>query len=228
MKGKLTAERKGLLDEIGFCWDVGESAWQENYANLKAYWESNGNCMVSKNELNDDNKLYRWIKQQRNELKKGKLTSERKGLLDEIGFCWDAQKYEWDRNCNLLEQYAKREGHCNVPSKHVEDGENLGAWLSTQRLLQRKGTLEKSRQERLEKLGVNWNAKDVENNRIWEHKYDLLVKFKEREGHCRVPYRHKENGENLGRWLSEQKRGHKKGELDPERFQKLDELGVEW
>ena len=78
--GSVTSGRKGLLDEIGFCWDVKESAWQENYATLKAYWESNGNCMVSKNELDDDNKLYNWILKQRNDLKKGKLTAERRGF----------------------------------------------------------------------------------------------------------------------------------------------------
>jgi len=60
------------------------------------------------------------------------------------------------------------------------------------------------------------------------HKFNLLLKFKEREGHCRVPTKQVEEGENLGRWLGRQKEAHRKGELDPERFQKLDELGVEW
>ena len=60
------------------------------------------------------------------------------------------------------------------------------------------------------------------------NKFNLLVKFKEREGHCRVPARHVEEGENLGRWLTDQKQAHKKGNLDPERYQKLLELGVEW
>ena len=227
-KGKLTADRKKLLNEIGFCWDLQEIAWRENYATLKEYWELNGHCMVSNNELGDDNKLYRWILLQRKDLKKGKLTAERKKLLDEIGFCWDAQEYEWKSNFKLLEQFVKREGHCDIPQKHVEDGENLGKWLNTQRLLQRKGTLEKSRQERLEELGVNWSPRDAVNYKKWIHKYKLLVKFKEREGHCRVPQKHVEGGENLCKWLSRQKEAHKKGKIDPERYQKLNELGVEW
>ena len=157
-----------------------------------------------------------------------RLSAERKGLLDEIGFCWDAQEYEWKSNFKLLEQFVKREGHCDIPQKHVEAGENLGAWLNTQRLLQREGTLEKSRQERLEELGVIWNPKEVRDNRSWMNKYELLVKFKEREGHCRVPKKHVEDGENLGKWLSRQKEAHKKGKLDPERYQKLNGLGVVW
>ena len=60
------------------------------------------------------------------------------------------------------------------------------------------------------------------------HKFNLLVKFKEREGHCRVPQKHVEDGENLGKWLSQQKQVHGKGELYPERYDKLKELGVDW
>ena len=60
------------------------------------------------------------------------------------------------------------------------------------------------------------------------HKFNLLVKFKEREGHCRVPRRHVEDGEKLGSWLSTQQQAHSKGTLDPERYGKLKELGVEW
>jgi len=52
------------------------------------------------------------------------------------------------------------------------------------------------------------------------------VEFKEREGHCRAsssgwrqPY---------GIWLSNQQQAHSKGQLNPERYDKLKELGVEW
>ena len=60
------------------------------------------------------------------------------------------------------------------------------------------------------------------------HKFNLLLKFKEREGHCRVPRTHKEDEENLGNWLYTQKQAHGKGKLDPERYGKLKELGIEW
>jgi len=60
------------------------------------------------------------------------------------------------------------------------------------------------------------------------HKFNLLVKFKDREGHCRVPRMHKEDGENLGFWLNKQQQAYSKGKLDPERYGKLKELGVEW
>ena len=226
--GGMTRGRKEMLDKIGFCWDPQEKAWRENYANLIAYRKKTGHCVLSRNELDDNNKLYNFVYKQRGDLKKGKLTTERKKMLDEIGFCWDVAEHVWDHNCKLLEQFFNREGYGDVPRRHVEDGNPIGDWLSKQRGKQKRGTLDKSREERLEKLGVTWNLKEMTNNMSWMNKFNLLEKFKGREGHCRVPRRHKEEGENLGEWLSDQKQAHKKGKLDPQRHQKLKELGVEW
>ena len=33
----------------------------------------------------------------------------------------------------LLAAYREREGHANVPMRHVEDGEKLGRWMGAQR-----------------------------------------------------------------------------------------------
>ena len=63
---------------------------------------------------------------------------------------------KWDRTFDLLVQYEEREGHCNVPQRHVEDGSNLGTWLNTQKQLFRQGHLDKERCQRLEDLGVAW------------------------------------------------------------------------
>ena len=224
----MTRRRKDMLDEIGFCWDVLESAWQKKYALLKKYREREGDCLVPDRHVEAGKRLGKWVFNQRQSLRNGRMTSGHKEMLDEIGFCWDVHEYEWERSFKLLEQFSKREGHCDVPHKHEEDGQPLGIWLVNQKTSQKKGALEKSRQERLEKLGVNWNLQEMRNNRKWMHKYNLLVKFKEREGHCRVPQKHVEKGENLGRWLTKQKHAHKKGKLVPERYQKLLDLGVEW
>ena len=158
----------------------------------------------------------------------GDLDETRRKRLEEFGVIWNIPEREWERNFKLLEQYAKREGHCDVPNKHIEDGVNLGEWLGKQRGAYKKGELDESRQQRLEELGVIWNLQKLRNNTNWMHKFNLLVKFKEREGHCRVPFKHKEDGENLGFWLNHQQQAHKKGKLDPERYSKLKELGVEW
>ena len=46
--------------------------------------------------------------------------------------------------------------------------------------------------------------------------------------HCDVPQSHKEDGENHGLWVSNQRMAFKKGKLDPKRAQRLEGLGMKW
>merc|ERR1712238_363749 len=108
---------------------------------------------------------------------------------------------QWENFFILLVKYKEREGHCNVPMSHKENGETLGAWLGTQRNLKKKEKLDPEKEKQLEDLGVVWDVLDHK----WENSFNLLVKYKEREGHCNVPKSHKENGINLGNWLDKQR-----------------------
>ena len=60
----------------------------------------------------------------------------------------------------------------------------------------------------------------------WDESYGRLVKFKEREGHCRVPAGHKEGDHSLGTWVIVQRQS--KATLTSERVQRLDEIGFVW
>jgi len=119
-------------------------------------------------------------------------------------------------------KYKDREGHCNVPQSHVEDGENLGTWLKTQRKWKEK--LNTDQIKRLDEIGVMWDLLSQQ----WEKNLSLLVKYKDREGHCNVLQRHKEEGENLGAWLNTQRLAKRKGNLNIYQLKKLDEIGVVW
>ena len=45
----------------------------------------------------------------------------------------------------LLLAYKERERHCDVPTKHEEQGAKLGSWLKRQRQAYKHGTLEAGR-----------------------------------------------------------------------------------
>ena len=70
----------------------------------------------------------------------------------DLGVVWSVQVQKWEHNFMLLERYRAREGHCNVPSRHVEEGKKLGRWTENQR--QRTDNLDETRRKRLEELGV--------------------------------------------------------------------------
>ena len=70
--------------------------------------------------------------------------------------------------------YREREGDCDVPQRHVEDGAKLGGWLQKQRRAYRaRGMSEEERKatrryalpdaqvEALEALGVVWYPRGV-------------------------------------------------------------------
>ena len=128
-----------------------------------------------------------------------------------------------------LYTFRKREGHSNVPQKHVEKGVNLGQWLDNQRTRHRKGLLHADRQAQLEEAGVLWHLpKGCLEANNFNLKLQLLLAFRQREGHSSVPIKHVENGVNLGWWLHKQRACHRKGLLHADRQAQLEEAGVLW
>ena len=87
--------RKALLEQIGVNWrrgsGEGESSldikWRQRYDELKTYAQVHGSCNVPQ-QSKDYFSLGQWVKAQRQTLKWGKLTEQRKDLLDQIGFSW--------------------------------------------------------------------------------------------------------------------------------------------
>ena len=130
----------------------------------------------------------------------------------------------WDDMYSLLLAYRDREGHCMVPQRHEEGGLKLGQWLANQRAFKKTGRLPINQKERLENAGMIWNL----GARRWDTMFDLLLKFKQREGHCVVPYGHQEDGLKLGVWINNQKTFCKEGKMDADCRKRLDEAGMVW
>ena len=222
--GVLDMIRKKQLEEVGVVWDVLADQWEKMFALLNDFKKREGHCNVPRSHKEDGENLGMWLRTQRKAKKAGKLDQIRKKQLEEVGVVWDVSSDRWEKMFALLNEFKKREGHCNVPDSHKEDGENLGVWLSTQRKAKKAGKLDMIRKKQLEEVGVVW---DMYSHR-WEKMFALLNNFKKREGHCNVPRSHKEDGENLGLWLSRQRKAKKAGKLDTIRKKQLEEVGVVW
>jgi len=132
---------------------------------------------------------------------------------------------KWNKMYKLLEKYKQREGDCDVPFRHIEDGEQLGKWLKRQQTQNEAGTLDRSYAQRLELTGLVWGSVRLKR---WNEMYELLKEYKLREGNCKVPAEHKESQKNLGGWLVRQRMQNKGGTLDSRYIQRLSEIGVVW
>jgi ribosomal protein L7Ae-like RNA K-turn-binding protein len=214
----LSAIRRQQLDDLGFVWDVFEADWEEGFSYLTVYKNREGHCRVPPNHVENGFRLEGWIATQRS--RKDKLSEERRKRLDELGFIWNPREADWEEGFSYLKAYKEREGHCRVPGEHIENGFRLGQWVGVQRTYNE--NLSQQRRAQLEELEFVWDPFTAD----WEEGFSYLKVYNEREGHCRVPYKHVENGFRLGPWITKQRL--RKSALSEERCKRLDELGFVW
>jgi hypothetical protein len=217
-QSKMFDERRRRLDDLGFAWNPYTTAWENAFSLLKGYKDREGHCDIPNNYKENGFSLGAWVANQRQN--KNRLTLEQRQRLDQLGFVWGVLEGRWEQGCRVLALYRNREGHCDVPVKHKEGDFLLGHWVNNQRT--RREKLSDKQRRQLDELGFVWDSFE----KAWERSFAALIEFKNREGHCRVPDKHIENGTNLGKWVGKQ-RAKRKG-MSIERRQSLDALGFVW
>jgi hypothetical protein len=75
----------------------------------------------------------------------------------------------------------------------------------------------------LDDIGFSWNG----NKDHWMNRYNELVEFRNKTGHCNVPCKYEAN-KVLGYWVSTQRYSFKKGRLSKECIAKLNKIGFAW
>jgi DNA-binding TFAR19-related protein (PDSD5 family) len=181
---------------------------------LQKFYKREGHCRVPAANEEDGVNLGRWVGTQRS--RKKSLTQDQTKRLDSLGFSWDPFADQWEQAFAALQKFHRREGHCRVQANRKESGLSLGIWVSRQR--GQKKSLTPDRLKRLNDLGFSWDPV----TELWEQGFAALQKFHMREGHCRVPYGHEEDGLNLGVWVGSQR--WNKNNLTPDRLNRLNSL----
>jgi ribonuclease HI len=143
---KLHEDRKELLDELGFVWNVEQEHegkrckklvafkprhknWHQNYKKLFEFKRKSGHCLVP-SRYQEDKPLGQWVRAQRKSYTNNKLQEDRKELLDELGFVWNVEEHE-GRRCKKLLAFKQQHEHCIQPSNYKEDV-SLGTSVATQ------------------------------------------------------------------------------------------------
>ncbi|MBS0638086.1 MAG: helicase associated domain-containing protein [Verrucomicrobia bacterium] len=142
------------------------------------------------------------------------------------GWTWDSREDSFNKGLAMLKVYRDREKHCDVPAEHIENGFNLGKFVSYMRTSFSKGTLDLDKKAQLDEI-PGWKFSVIDSQ--WEAGYIALKQYITREGHSRVPTRHSENGFKLGNWVCRQRTAYRavpKG-ISSERIRLLEEI-PEW
>ncbi|GAX21474.1 hypothetical protein FisN_10Hh053 [Fistulifera solaris] len=160
-EGKLPAIRKQLLDEIGFVWSY--SVWMDHYNQLVEFKNAHGHCRLPPSHENKALKV--WVKNQRHDEIAGRLSDERKKLLDDIGFLWtrkicDAADNKWMDQYKKLAAYKEKYSDCKVtrngdPKRRKDD--ILAQWVVSQRKAKRRNRLRSDREKLLTDIGFDFS-----------------------------------------------------------------------
>jgi hypothetical protein len=179
-----------IVDRLGMGWD-------EWYGLLQRFHKCEGHCRVPRGHEVDGLNLGSWA----NNVRAGRiqLTPDKINRLNSLGFSWDPIEEQWEEGFGALQKFHQREGHCRIAALHEEDGRKLGVWVSSQR--SNKKQLSSDQLKRLDSLDFIWDP----NAELWEKGFIALDKFKNSEGHMRVPRGYEENGLDLGDWVISQR-----------------------
>lgn len=135
----------------------------------------------------------------------------------------DTERQDWARGWAALRRYVEREGHARVPYDHKEGAYPLGQWTAEQRRAYGAGTMSGARAERLEKLGMIWDAADA----AFEENLAAARVYFEQHRTLAAPRPATALDRPVGQWLSNLRRP---GALDghPERAEALAAIDPDW
>jgi hypothetical protein len=208
-----------------------DKRWNMQYEKLVELKRKTGHCMVPQS-YEQDKSLGKWVSTQRTINYNNTIRLDRKGLLDEIGFAWKAERSPvndkiWHQHYEKLVEFKRKNGHCMVPRKHEQ---SLGQWVATQRHFHNnnKNKLRQDRKELLDKIGFAWKDDGANNDKLWHQQHEKLVEFKRKNGNCLVPQRY-EADKSLGSWVKKQRKLHNNNnKLRQDRKRILDIIGFVW
>ncbi|GAA0454045.1 DEAD/DEAH box helicase [Streptomyces olivaceiscleroticus] len=137
----------------------------------------------------------------------------------------DTERQDWARGWAALRRFVERVGHARVPYDHKEPPGPypLGQWAAEQRRAYGAGTLSGARAERLEQLGMVWDASDA----AFEENLAAARVYFEQHRTLAAPRPATTLDRPVGQWLSNLRRP---GALDghPERAEALEAIDPDW
>ncbi|MFA4085311.1 Helicase associated domain protein [Mycobacteroides salmoniphilum] len=227
----LSSEHRSKLEAVpGWAWNRFDAAWKQSYEHLVQWAAQHGDVTVLRGTRTPDGtRMDQWPTVQRSEYRAGTLDPERIALLEALpGWSWNPNHDRWATGYKHLQTFAASTGTAN-PSRSVTtvDGFKLGNWVAAQRRFHQLGQLAPEKVAALEDL-TGWTFNILEAR--WQAGLAELQRFYDHHGHLQVPQNFRTpDGDQLGKWVSNQRTAKRSGRLSNERITALEALsGWTW
>ena len=254
---KLSVDRFERLEKIGFKWKANalevkpfDEQFDKWFDQLKEFKHKFGHSHVPQRYI-ENPALGAWCSTLRytykNQRRSGQemsvtlLSAQRIVHLQNLGFDFVSRNIAFDKHVDELVEFKNEFGHCNVPHQYSSNL-SLGQWCSNLRKAYKqlqKGqkanmNLSVDRIECLENIGFKWSIV-ISPRATFDERFNELVEFKNKFGHCNVPCKYAENM-SLASWcvrlraayIRVQKEKKPKMNLSAERIERLDQIGFKW
>ncbi len=172
------------------------------------------------------NPVYSWcLAQRRNRFK---LSPKHLFQLEQLNFPWDSENKvnsdKWDVCFEQLVDHKMIYKENWLDEKIDDEFNPLYDWIEIQRNEKRK--LAKSKIERLNSIGFNWNNAAEEKLAKWTKELNFYKKYMEQYSNKDHPFPKIRKNSKLERWCDIQREN--RAELTEEQIEQLEELGFEW
>ena len=118
--GILEEERAQLLLALGCKMKINETAkWEDRFEQLKDFIAQNGRFPENADTFNNSSvkTLLTWVNSQRKAHLNGKLSEEKIKKLEDIGFVWNLNDVQWNKNFEVLKEFVEVNGRLPTTRK---------------------------------------------------------------------------------------------------------------
>ena len=221
-KGCLSSQHIQMLADAGFEFETSQKSWLTWYELYCEYKHEFGR-EPSQKTVYRNARIGVWCDAQKSRQKNGTLPKERFQMLTDAGFSFCRRNEKWKQMFELYCDYKCEHGQ-EPTNKTTHKGQNLGGWCAYQRILYRQEKLSPEYIQQLSHAGFAFGESYEE---VWQKWIALYIDYKKEYAHeptISTVYR----GQALGTWCATQRRRYKKGELDADRVQQLNNIHFPW
>lgn len=228
-KSKLDPERVKMLQLAGIDMDIYPAEEWRRMAHVAAESLQGARIEMSSIELSTRNKrirVIRWIETQRALFLDGRLSPGQLRYMTFLGLTWVLSDKVVDADDSTWLEIWKRLGKEISAGEKSLSGE-FQEWLGQQRALCYLSMLSRTRQAKLESLGIPLDVQaPTKEEKEWNKRLSELLSHSQEVGHAEVTFQN-EQYEGLYDWLQDCKKRIRANSMPPGRTAQLKALGVQ-